>query len=230
MEELALHYFPFPHVFQGKRHDGFRARWAPPCSSCDRQCESSLSSELSLCSYGVNFIRVDEDLLIAGVVVRDYPVMTSARRKAIRAVGKGAVSKNEIQSAIDHAAKASKELEERFRRKQDELIAEYRDSKGYQAEIVEQLRPDIERALAQVHDYKQFVQQIVQNVNVILSERYPGENIDAQLAQATHEEVAIYWAARLMEEKLDAVLYVRYPERILEAREWARFRFHGLVH
>jgi K+-sensing histidine kinase KdpD len=177
----------------------------------------------------VNFQRVDDDLLIAGVVVRDYPTSTDARRKALRAARGNLVSRSQIQAAINQAHQATDALESELRETKDQIIAHYRDTKEYQAEIAERLRPNIERALGQVHDYKQFVRQIIQNINVLLATRYGGSEIDEQLSKATHEEVAIYWAARLMEEKLDAALYVMYPDRINEFRDRRRFRFHGAV-
>ena len=229
MEELGLHFFPFPRVFRGRRYDGFSVPWAKPCASCDRQCEQSRSIDLQLCSYGVNFQRVDDDLLIAGVVVRDYPTMTAARKKALKAAKGHLISRDQIQAAVEHARQATTAIELELRETKEEIIAHYRDTKEYQAEIAERLRPDLERALGQVHDYKQFVAQIIQNINVMLAKKYGGTDINEHLGKATHEEVAIYWAARLMEEKLDAALFVMYPDRIDELRDRRRFRFHGAV-
>jgi signal transduction histidine kinase len=111
----------------------------------------------------------------------------------------------------------------------DAVIDEYRASKSYQQDVVDLLRPELERTLSQAHDYKQFVQQIVQNMNVVVETKYIGATFDEKLDQATHEETAVYWAAVLMDEKLDAALYLDEPERIAEPREQARFRLHGLV-
>lgn len=229
MERVALHYFPFPHVLRGVRYDGYSVSWPKPCSNCDRQCEESTSPDLELCSYGVNFQRFDKDLLVAGVVVRDFPTVTQARRKALKLVGSGTVTRAEIEAALKHTKDWDSSLVNDLREQKDAVIAEYRESKGYQSEILEQLRPEMERELGQMHDYKQFVQQIIHNMNVLLAERYPdaGEELEDMLEVATNEEVAIYWAARLMEEKLDAYLYLSYPDRINDDRSW--FRFHGLV-
>jgi signal transduction histidine kinase len=155
--------------------------------------------------------------------------MTSARRKVLRAAGKQSTTIAEVNAAIAHARLATDQLEAELRKTKDVLIAEYKETKEYQTEIAEALRPDIQKALGQVHDYKQFVQQVIQNINVILGKRFPNLTIEEQLDAASHEEVAIYWAARLMEEKLDAALYVMYPDRIHELRDRRRFRFHGAV-
>lgn len=231
MEQLALTYFPFPHVFRGERHDGSMSSWADRCLRCaDRECERSVEKGLRLCRYGVNFQRVDADLLVAGIVVRDYPgVPTEARQRALRRAGKNTVTRDQLARTIAQGDVALAELQSELQERLDRVVEEYRASRGYEQDVVDLLRPELQQTLAQVHDYKQFVQQITQNIDVILEQRFPGEPIDRKLDMAEHEETAIYWAAQLMDEKLDAALYLMYPERIHELRDRGRFRFHGLV-
>lgn len=230
MEELTLAFFPFPHVYRGERREGSMIRWAPKCLSCDRQCEVSREQGLRLCSYGVNYQRIDTDLLIAGVVVRDYPgAPTRARTKALREARRDTITRAQLAQVLDRAGETSLELERELRTRRNEIIARYQESKEYQQDVVELLRPELEQTLAQVHDYKQFVQQIVQNIDVILEARFPGEPLDEKVGKALHEEAAIYWAARLMDEKLDAALFMLYPDRIQDFRDRGHFRFHGLV-
>jgi signal transduction histidine kinase len=230
VEELTLTFFPLPHVYRGERRDGTFIPWASRCSSCDQQCEVSREAGLRLCSYGVNYQRVDADLLIAGVVVRDYPgVPTPARRRAIANAGRNTVERKQLEATVARAQLADRMDLEDIRRKKDEVLAEYRQTEEYKRDVVELLRPDLQRTLGQVHDYKAFVQQIVQNIDVILETRFPGESIDEKLAKAEHEEAAIYWAAQLMDEKLDVALFLLNPERIHSLREDRPFRFHGLV-
>lgn len=95
----------------------------------------------------------------------------------------------------------------------DRAIAEYRQSEGFASDWLTGLKPEIRQSLGQVHDYRQFVAQIIQNLNVILQKKYQGTT-DEILEKASHEEAAIYWAARLMEEKLVSALFLLDPERI----------------
>ena len=78
-----------------------------------------------------------------------------------------------------------------------------------------------------MHDYKQFVQQVIQNLDVVLEREFPGLPIEAKVEKASHEERAIYWAAMLMDEKLDAALLLQDPARIHSTTR--RFSFHGLI-
>lgn len=230
MEELALTCFPLPHVFRGAKRQGSMLSWCSRCGECDKQCERSKESGLRLCSYGVNYQRVDDDLLLAGFIVRDYSgADTPARRSMLRKAGKEAISRSQLDKILEQATKSTRLLAEDLRARQEVLIAEYQQRKGYEQDVVELLRPDLQNTLAQVHDYKQFVQQIVQNLDVILEERFPRRPIEEKLTLASHEEKAIYWAAKLMDEKLDTALFLVYPDRITEVRAKSRFQFHGLV-
>ena len=139
------------------------------------------------------------------------------------------VTREYVDVVVQRSREATAELEADLKRRRDQVIADYQASKGYQADLLELLRPDLETALAQVHDYKQFVQQIAQNLDVLLETRFPGRPIDEKLDLASHEEVAMYWTAQLMDEKLDAALYLLYPERVHQEHERRTFRFHGLV-
>ncbi len=229
MDELALHFFPYPYLFRGKRHDGLLISWPDRCTGCDRQCEHGVVNELALCSYGINYFRIDAELMIAGVVVRDYPTMTPARRRQMHA-RQLQPSRVEIQRTADRAREATAVLEEHLEAERKTIISEYRNSRRYQSEIVELLRPEIEKALGQVHDYKAFVAHIIQNMNVIWTERYRITAIEDALGRAPQEEVAIYHAARLMEDRLDAALFLIYPERITDLASRTTFRVHGTVH
>lgn len=204
--------------------------WADRCGRCDRQCERSVEPGLRLCSYGVNYQRVDVDLLVTGVVVRDYPgVPTGARKKALRAAGKSTISRHDLQHVLGLARESTLDLEREVRARKNDVIAAYQESKEYQADVLELLRPELERTLAQVHDYKQFVQQILQNMDVLLEARSPGMSLEDKVTEALHEEAAIYWAARLMDEKIDAALVMLYPDRMHNLADRGQFRFHGLA-
>lgn len=230
MEELAIQAFPYPHVFRGVRRSGPVVDWPAACSACDRQCERATGGELQLCSYGLHYQWVDADLLVAGVVVRDSPgPPTRAQNKQIRAAGNRVVYRDQLERVVSRCRESTDAVAAELRERKNAIVEEYRSSESYKDDAVELLRPDLERTLAQVHDYKQFVQQIIQNIDVILERTYPGRTMEEKLDAAPHEEVAIYWAAYLMDQSLDAALFLQYPERITAAQDRRRVRFHGVV-
>jgi signal transduction histidine kinase len=230
MEELDLAFMPLPHVFRGKRREGAQRAWPSRCGSCDRQCETgSNRGVLEVCSYGVNFLWLDDDLLLAGFAVHDAPAGQRPSHKVLRSVGRDAVRLEDVNLLVDRAADVARTHATAVRQQMDQIVREYRASAEYKSEIVDLLRPDIERALAQVHDYRTLMSQIVQNVNVILETQSPGLDFNQQIDRASKEVRSIYWAARLMEFKLQAALFLMYPDRIHARDKQCMFRLHGAV-
>ena len=111
----------------------------------------------------------------------------------------------------------------------EKVAQDYKRSRVYYHEILAGLEPEIEKAIAQVHDYKQFVQQIFQNLDVLLEEKFPNSSLVEKVELASHEEAAIYWSAFMMMEKLDAVAYLKSPERISEVTERSKFSLHEQI-
>lgn len=230
MEELSLRFLPFPHVYCGQRRPGTSRDWPARCDTCDHQCEASNKVGIQLCSYGLNYVRVDDDLLVAGVVARDYPSSSIAFRKMRAKLGRDVTTTvNELEGVLRAKTDLDAELAKDIERRKQAVIEDYRKTQGYREDIIAGLRPDVQRALAQVHDYRQLITQIIQNVNVILSTDAPGIPMEEALRATSHEIRAIYWSARLMESKLEAALYLMYPERIIDPRQQTAFRLHGLV-
>ena len=228
MESLALSFFPFPYVRDGKRFDGTLFGWARRCSSCDRQCEKAQGQSVNLCSYGVNYCRFDNNMLVAGIVIRDFSQSTPARRKVLRNEGPGpsmaqVVAAKARYEGLDTAA------QEEVRVRKEAVLAEYVESAAYKQELLEMLKPQLKETLFQVHDYRQLATRILQNMNVILEKRFPHVPIEEKLRSADHEEVAIYWATRLMEEKLQTILFLREPEALDDLSKDVKFRLHGCV-
>ncbi|SMD18688.1 sensor histidine kinase [Kibdelosporangium aridum] len=229
MDPVALQFLPYPHVFRGERRDGIHIPWPDRCGSCNRQCESAASSGVGLCSYGLNYARIDDDLLVAGVVARDYPTHLAAHRRMVKKLGKKTIVLTDLRAVIDAASAADARFASEVDDAKRAIIEEYKASAGYLDDIVRALRPDVQRSLAQVHDYRQLITQIVQNVNVIVETAEPGTEFEVALSSAAPELRAIYWAARLLESKLEAALYLMYPEKIDDPKSKKNFRLHGLV-
>lgn len=228
MEPVALTFFPFPYLRDGVRRDGTLFKWIRRCSACDRQCETRRDTAINLCSYGVNYSHFDDKVLVAGIVIRDFPQSTPARGKLLRTEGSGpsmadVLAVKNVYATIDRAA------DEALRERQDAILASYVSSAAYKTELLNMLKPQLKETLFQVHDYRQLVTQILQNLNVILEKRFPHMPIDEKLNRASHEEVATYWAARLMEEKLNTMVFLREPEKLDDPRGDVAFRLHGAV-
>jgi hypothetical protein len=99
MEKLALTYFPFPHKVDGERREGQEFNAPSQCGRCDRQCERNKTLELKLCSYGVNYIGLDSQILVFGFLLP--PVASAAHKKAIRNNPQNVVTPAELGRAIE---------------------------------------------------------------------------------------------------------------------------------
>lgn len=229
MDELSLTYLPFPHVFRGERRDGLTHSWPDRCKKCDRQCETSEEKGVGLCSYGVNFLRINEELLISGVVIREDDRSTQARSKMIRSAKRSIISRADIEAVLARANQLKFAREQEIDLAKMEILREYRESEGYKTELIGMLKPDLEQTFAQVHDYRQLTSQIIQNINVQLQLDFPDLKLDDQLDAAPQPIRSIYWAARLMEFKLESALFLVYPTRIHDERHKRSFRLHGAI-
>jgi signal transduction histidine kinase len=229
MDELGLVFLPYPHVYRGDRKEGVLRKWPDRCKSCDRQCERSIDTGIQVCSYGINYVRIDDDLLVAGIVARDFDSSTSAYKKMRKKFRSETIRVRDLESVVHAAEVDTTRVAEDLAREKKAVLDEYQSAEQYKSELLEQLRPDIQRALAQVHDYRQLIAQIVQNINVIVLTEFPDDDIHESLDKSSHELQAIYWSARLMESKLEAALFLMYPEKISDSNNYRVFRLHGLI-
>jgi signal transduction histidine kinase len=229
MEALALTFFPYPHFLDGQQREGLALPAAKACSRCDRQCARSFSTDLGLCSYGVNYTWFDRRLLVFGLVVSDFPGGSAARTKVVRQQRGATVRRSDVEAARDTYMGIVKAHEDEIEARKEAIIQEYRDRERYKEDFLSHLRPDIEKSFAYFHDYRQFIARMRQNINVILEQRYPGGDIGHKLAGALPSEKAIYYGSQLMEEKLRTAYFLLHPEDINDRQKYTIFRFHGLV-
>lgn len=231
MDELSLTFLPYPHVVDGRRRDGMGQSWPERCNTCrHRQCESAESADLGLCSYGYNFQRLSDQLLVAGVVVRDYPGMTAARQKKLKSERSRLIDRADLAAVEARVAGLELARETELAAEKRKIMETYRDSPQFAVDVTELLRPSLEQTFAQIHDYRQLVSQIIQHVNVFLETGFPGASLDDQLDKVNPNIRSIYWATRLMEFKLQSAAFLANPDLIDDPRTKRVFRFHGAVH
>ncbi len=227
MEEVSSKFIPVPHLSDGVRSQGFIADWTKTCDRCNRQCESSTSSDISLCSYGVNYAKATPDILLFGFLIRGK-TLTAAQSKAVKLNPKSIVSREHVEKTLKQLRSdigLFREIEIRVREK---LLEEYRVNSMFEMDLLELLKPEIKKSLAFLHDYRQFASRVKQHINVILQTRYPYPEIEKQLASAHTSEKAIYHSAVMMDDKLETALLLTQPERLKNARR-SQFGLHGFI-
>jgi signal transduction histidine kinase len=225
---MGLQFFPFPHIVDGQAFDGSIQVWPEDCRRCPhRNCEEAGVGAPGLCSFGLNFRRVDSSMLIAGIVIEGFNPTSPARKKQLRR--KHAVSLRDLNAAVDAYLAAdddAKKVRERaLSMQRDELL----DKEQFRVDYLSNLKQEILTGLSFFHDYKQINQQIIQNVNVVIEQRYVGESFEEKLNAADHHERAIYEAARFLDEKLNAATFLLRPEWLEVPSKCRKFRVHGVV-
>ncbi|MGD0778441.1 MAG: sensor histidine kinase [Candidatus Solibacter sp.] len=228
METLILPFFPFPHVIRGERRPGYGFSAPPCCEHCTRHCEKTSTTEIGLCPHGFNFIRRKPEFLIFGFLIESQNT-SAAHKKALRHYRSHILKPAEIERASQTFETVLRDFGEDIDAKKKAIIDEYRRTKRYQKEFLDNIRPEIQKSFSFLHDYRQFIARVRQNINVVLEHRYPGEDLDQKLSAALPAEKAIYWASILMEEKLQTAFLLLHPERITNPTDLTVFRLHGLV-
>lgn len=222
--------FPFPHRFGKLIRDGSIVPLPNACRDCTvRACEVSRSSDLELCTFGFNYQRLDSDVMMIGVVARDYPSTAAARTKRLREHGASAIPRQHIDRAVDTYRAAAVALDDEISAEKARLLRQYQDSEQYRADFLKSLRHDIQRGLALFHDYKQINTTISRSINVLVETRYPGTSFPDKLAAAHPAERAIYEASKFLDEKLNVAKFLMSPEWLEQRDVCVAFRFHGLV-
>jgi signal transduction histidine kinase len=228
MAEVSSAFLPVSHLFEGNRIRGLQASWTSLCERCDRRCETSASRALETCSYGINYQRFSDSLLLFGFLVRGSH-LTPTQARAFRQ-NPGSVIDS---SLLTRTVKLLKAEQQNFSDKKSAtlsaIVDEYKAQIMFKPDLLELLRPQVRESLSFLHDYRQFVARVTQNINVVLQKRYPGQSIDQQLEHALREEAAIYWSAKLMEDKLYNTLMLMQPEQLTNAPRTS-FRLHGFIH
>lgn len=220
---------PFPCVYRGERFNGLLLEWPADCTKCkDRQCESTNTTVLSMCSYGFNYQRINDELTIAGILANNYRENSTARNKKYRKYKDWIINTSHIVSAVDSMREVSREYGREVDASKKAIIDDYIETHQYEKDFLDALKYDIQKGLSFVHDYKQINAQIAQNINVIIETKYKEGTLEEKLHSATHAELAIYWASKFLEVKLDAAKFLIHPEWITKDSECYPFRFHGL--
>ena len=225
-------FFPFPLVHRGEHSDGCLISWSSICQKCiSKQCESLReSSDPVLCSYGYHFQRVDQDTIIAGILIKESPIINDSQKKRRRKQPEQMVSLKDFKRAVIILRQFALTLDREIDLDKVNIINEYKRLELYKSDFLNSIKETMKQNLSFVHDYKQINTQISQQINVIIETKYIGSTLEEKLEKANDQEKAIYWASKLLEEKLIVTRFLLDPSWFLRREDCSTFRFHGLVY
>ena len=220
---------PYPYSCDGQLESGWMVSVPDSCMRCvGKPCLEAAADSLSLCSYGFHFIRINSESVILGLVLEDAPVVCIPQRKNKKKFKHCSVASEAVLSFVGALRKVFDRNRSESEKEKEALRQEFAKGEMFKEDFLSQFRGEIEQGLSAVHDYRQINKQISQNINIIIESRN-GEEFDKKLEDASHQERAIYYASKFLNEKLNVSKFLMYPEWLLKADECVFTRPHGLV-
>lgn len=199
------------------------------CKRCTYQvCRSKTDGNFKTCGHGFNYATIDGvrcfGFLIHPPLVNNHPVS-----KVNRAYMENRIPQYMIRNFRNEIINKHKQIINKVDEEAKKIVEIYRTSDKYRKDLFANLRDEINKQLSFVHDYKQINSLISQNMNILLIEKYQNTNVEEIIDEAQDCEKAIYYAAKLLEEKINATLFLIIPEQLQNTGNITRFKFFGLV-
>lgn len=223
-------YSPLPCFYKGRMISGFLFDWPKKCRECSSlACKSFRVNELTSCSHGFDSFKLREDLIFSGFFVKEFSQKNKLRSKNFSTYNNNVILKNQLDSIVRKINLSIISLNEIIENEKKESIEKYLVSEEYKKEFFKKMSLEIKKGLSFVHDYKQINSQIAQNINVIIESKYTGITLDEKLSKSSHEEKAIYYSSKFLQEKLNVAKYLMHPEWINRQTNKVKSRFHGCL-
>lgn len=217
---------PYPFFINGVFGNGTRYFWPGRCSDCSQKKCLIYSPDIGQCSFGFIYSWVNKDIMLGGVLVHTSNE-SAAHKKSAKAYRKNFTSIGEFKAIV---IKLSRMLSYLNSNKIIDKVHLPEPALHSSTDFFERLGKQIQEAFSTLHEYKSFVSAIVKHINVIIEEKYRGQDFESKLSKSTKNEKAIYFLGRMMEGKLKNITYVNNKDAIKDKSKYTKFRFHGLLH
>jgi len=217
-------------MIQNEIIDGYLITSPDACKQCKKfDCVKGTKKVLAMCSYGFNYYPLENCTLI-GFINDKYQTTSKARNKNIKKNKDNILSSVMFDKIISSMADFIEESDSLIESIRKDLVQEFGAEKQFEAAFLEDVQLNIEKAFSNLHDYKQVLVQVLQNINVIIEQKYTGRNFDEKLEQANDEEKTIYYATKIMDDKLETTKLIKNPSLLNDKQKYKNSRFHGVVY
>lgn len=229
--------FPYPTLLMKSDTDG-RPRFqdgsiiATPavCASCPTtECRLNAAArrtEIHECRYGVNYIRLDDQRLMVGVLATGRLHATRKAKSLARKHPELRVSQKQLLSGAERAANLGPGVIEDFERSKKEVLDRLSDDPKMFEALAQQLRTEFQDNLSQSHDFLQLAKLVQGYAETLIQEKFPHISTEDG-AEKLPAEGAIYFATKLMLLKMDALAFIHEINRVYGGE--AKFQIHPLV-
>jgi signal transduction histidine kinase len=200
------------------------------CTKCPTfECQYDVGApktEVHECRFGINYVRLDENRLVVGVVTTGLPSASRRSRSKGRKHPALRVPAGDVLAAVERAASLGPAVSKDFEQSKQEVLRGLRDSPEMFAGVAKQLKEEFQENLSQSHDFLQLAKLVKGYAETLLQQKYPNlSNEDA--AEKLPVEGAIYFSTELMLLKLDALVFLH--EINLVYGDEKRFKAHPFI-
>jgi len=179
-----------------------------------------------VCQYGAAYVPLADDVLIAGAVVADTEVHTTAQKKLLKRDREAVVRLQDLQRVMRTAIAVSGKYEDDLERDKQQIREAYTATGKFRQDALASVGDQVRDTAAGIHDVWNLVLQIIANCKTIFEKRFPGLDPD-EAADRLHNEGAIYFCALQMLGKIEVALFLE--DSSLMHADIRTFRLHGLV-
>ena len=227
MHQDLLINFPYPYMLNNIKINGFNFEWPQVCKMCKyNSCEYS-DNEYHMCPRGVFYKWYSKNFMIGGFVLKERSMTTRKSALIIKNNNKYEVSKKDIDLAMQNILEVQniykKEYSDIIDVAVNERIQNLLDKYNIKSKELDQ----INEYLRSMHDVKQFVATIIGNINCIIS-RYNKGSTEENLNYSSEYEKAIYYSCKIIEAKINTLLYVKNL-KIIDRSFFVKTSIHQLI-
>lgn len=169
--------FPYPTVRQGEFTDGSIVRVHPDCRACPtRVCttdDRALPGEPQVCRYGITYARIDDERLIAGVLMTGGGPLTKQAKRRLRNEPDRRVSAKSISESVSRVRDLGAGVVEDLALLKNEALDRLQDRPDVLAAYAKRWRDEIDKNVQQSHDFLQLTKLVQGHAEALLSEKYP---------------------------------------------------------
>jgi K+-sensing histidine kinase KdpD len=220
-----------PFWESNNKFDGIIIQINKRCQKCIyNSCQNVKNDDILYeCSYGFNYLK-SESKIFFGILVSDKNP-SKQKRESIYNFPNCVITKSAFENIILFCKDISKETETHIINEKDKIIKEYVNKNLYKEEFYNGIKNSTNQNLSFFHDYQQINGTINRNINVIIREKTKcsDEITDEILSKCSQNEVAIYYASQILEEKLNVAKAMRDFSWLSRTSENKRFSVYGCV-
>jgi signal transduction histidine kinase len=220
----------FPYWDNDNKSDGLLMEINSFCKKCESNaCKNIIKPDNILeCSYGFNYIHSD-NIVYFGILLysKEY---TKFKKNKMYNFPYSCINQSIFEKYLLFNREIATEIDTQIQKEKETIINDYIKNNKYKEDYLSEIKKNINESFSFFHDYQQINSTIIKNINVIILEKSKSDKInDEALLKCNQNEVAIYYASQILEEKLNTAKAMKDFTWINRIAEDSRFSIYGCI-